>query len=155
MLQLRWPQEFSWFCWYCLKLGIFFLFQKKLLMRFRNSVVLSFRESLCLNILRESQHLIYYSDLYYLFNVTKDFLNGQHAITTLSLVVGFWVYWLSMHRIQLFASGPPMHSQKGRSLRASHTSWYWPKFECWSNWWFSTVSLLELTVLSLEGRKIP
>lgn len=38
---------------------------------------------------RESDHLIYSSDLYYLFRVTKDFLNSHHAITTFSLIVGF------------------------------------------------------------------
>ena len=48
MLRLRWPQLVSWLCWYCLKLGIIvFLFQKEVLMRFRNSVDLSFRASLC------------------------------------------------------------------------------------------------------------
>lgn len=117
MLQLRWPQEFSSFCWHCLKLGIFFLSKKKkkaaneiqelCCSKFQGITVPEYAD-------RESYHLICSSDLYYLFNVTKDFLNGHHAITTVSLIVGFCRILLSMHRVQLFAFGPPRHSQERR-----------------------------------------
>lgn len=65
---------------------------------------------------RESDHLIYFSDLSYLFRVTKDFLNSHHAITTFCLTVGFCSTLVHSHRAELFASGPPMHSQEERSL---------------------------------------
>lgn len=81
-------------------------------MKFRNSIVLSFRTSSSLNMLTESHHFIMYSsNPYYLFKlhyVTKDFLKSHGAITTLSLIAGYCTILHINPRVQLCACEPPI-----------------------------------------------